>query len=72
MADYNDMVRLGAAYMAGSPDDEDDGEWCADGYPEHPFTRDTYSGPDGVQWECLRCGAEGWEPAGEGDWGAPT
>ena len=21
----------------------------------------TYSGPDGLQWECLRCGAEGWE-----------
>ncbi len=66
MPDYDDMIRLGAAYIAGpTPDDEDDQEVCADGYPEH-LTRMTYSGPDGVQWECLRCRAEGREPAEEG------
>lgn len=46
-------------------DDEYEVEGCADDYPEHQ-TRDTYRGEDGVQWECTRCGAEGWEPA-EGD-----
>jgi hypothetical protein len=47
------------------PDDtEDDGPVCADDYPEHD-TRDTFVGEDGVQWECVRCGAEGWEPAEE-------
>lgn len=40
--------------------DVDDDIDC-DGYPEHRGVRTTYDGPDGVQWECTRCGAEGWE-----------
>ena len=63
-----DLVRLGAAYMQGGvasvEEDEEDGPVCADDYPEH-LTRDTYVGEDGVQWECVRCGAEGWEPTEE-------
>ncbi len=47
---------------ADGPDDEYEVEGCSDDYPEHQ-TRDTYRGEDGVQWECVRCGAEGWEPA---------
>ncbi|MFY1686316.1 hypothetical protein [Plantactinospora sp. WMMB782] len=49
--------------MSDEPDDDNESV-CADGYPEHR-TRDTYNGPDGVAWECTRCGAEGWEPAEE-------
>jgi hypothetical protein len=42
---------------------EDDEEICGDTYDHDTF--DTYRGEDGVQWECRRCGAEGWEPAEE-------
>lgn len=31
------------------------------GYPEHMGVRETYRGDDGITWECLNCGAEGWE-----------
>lgn len=43
---------------------EEDEQICIGDYPEHDAV-DTYSGEDGVQWECRRCGAEGWEPAEE-------
>lgn len=67
--DPRDLVRLGAAYMQSGAgpveENEEDASICADDYPEHQ-TRDTYVGEDGVQWECIRCGAEGREPAEEG------
>lgn len=37
-----------------------DGEVCGETY-DHDEVID-YDGPDGVQWSCRRCGAEGWEP----------
>jgi len=33
---------------------------CAE-YGEHRGERTTYEDEDGVQWECTKCGAEGWE-----------
>lgn len=45
------------------PDPNEDDEVCGETY-DHD-TRTTYDGPDGIQWECLRCGAEGWEEPDE-------
>ncbi|MFG3127365.1 hypothetical protein ACGFZU_06645 [Streptomyces tendae] len=37
----------------------DDEEICGETY-DHDEEID-YDGPEGVQWSCRRCGAEGWE-----------
>ncbi|MFD8919481.1 hypothetical protein ACFV0Y_16880 [Streptomyces sp. NPDC059569] len=37
-----------------------DEEVCGEAY-DHDAEID-YDGPDGVQWSCRRCGAEGWDP----------
>lgn len=39
------------------PDENE--EVCGETFDHDTVT--TYDGPDGVQWECRRCGAEGWE-----------
>lgn len=44
------------------PDIEADAE-SGCGWEWDHTTRTTYEGPDGTQWECTECGAEGWEPA---------
>lgn len=44
------------------PDPDED--VCGESYDHDTVV--TYEGEDGVQWECKRCGAEGWkEPEGE-------
>lgn len=68
--DYDDRLdRIREPYADGPGDMptieiflDEDVAVCADDYPEHD-TRDTYVGEDGTQWECTRCGAEGWESA---------
>lgn len=37
----------------------DEEEICGEAY-DHDEEID-YDGPDGLQWSCRRCGAEGWE-----------
>jgi hypothetical protein len=38
---------------------DDDAEVCGETF-DHDETI-TYDGPDGLQWQCRRCGAEGFE-----------
>lgn len=63
-----DGIGAGTVTVAGlSPagDDESDAddeeEVCGETY-DHDAVTD-YDGPDGQQWSCRRCGAEGWSPA---------
>lgn len=44
-----------------SGEDETDEDVCGETY-DHD-TETVYDGPDGYQWTCRRCGAEGWEDA---------
>lgn len=45
------------------PVEDDDEDVCGLTYDHEE--RITYDGPDGLGWECLRCGAEGWEDRDE-------
>lgn len=45
--------------MTTTEDDRED--ICGETYDHDTIT--TYEGPDGTQWECRRCGAEGWQDA---------
>ncbi|MDK0525023.1 hypothetical protein [Streptomyces sp. ML-6] len=44
--------------MAYKPTEDE--EVCGETYDHDEETE--YDGPDGIQWSCRRCGAEGWEP----------
>ena len=50
----------GVTPMSDAPDEETCG-WSYD-----HVTEITYEGPDGIQWVCRRCGAEGWEEQTDG------
>ncbi|MFD3999798.1 hypothetical protein [Streptomyces rubiginosohelvolus] len=39
-----------------------DEEVCGETYDHDEDIQ--YDGPDGVQWHCRRCDAEGWKPRG--------
>lgn len=46
-------------------DNDDDEMLCGEAFDHDEAV--TYDGPDGYQWYCRRCGAEGWEePASPG------
>lgn len=48
--------------MADSAEfDAGDGDEQECGYVYDHDTETVYDGPDGHQWICRRCGAEGWE-----------
>ncbi len=49
--------------MTDDPDTNDEPVESGCGWEWDHTTRTTYTGPDGTQWECTGCGAEGWEDA---------
>ena len=44
---------------------DEDGEACGETYDHDEEIQ--YDGPDGLQWSCRRCGAEGWESSESAD-----
>lgn len=61
MANMNNDPSSSAA-TTGHP--EDDTPICGEEFDHDEVT--DYDGPDGYQWHCRRCGAEGWEDPEDG------